>query len=68
MHVEAIWLRRIGDRVQVLFESLGEWHLAIEESADGAFSHIAEHPALVAAPLAITRIFTAAENEITAKG
>lgn len=51
MHVEAIWVRRIGDKVQVLFESLGEWRLAIEESADGSFSHIAEHPALEAAPL-----------------
>jgi len=51
MHVEAIWLRRIGDKVQVLFESLGQWHLAIEEAADGSFSYIAEHPALEDAPL-----------------
>ncbi len=51
MHIEAIWLRRIGDRVQVLFESLGAWHLAIEEAADASYSHIAEHPSLEAAPL-----------------
>ena len=51
MHVEAIWARRIGDKVQVLFESLGKWRLAIEESVDGSFSHIAEHPALEKAPL-----------------
>jgi hypothetical protein len=51
MHVEAIWLRRIGNKVEVLFESLGKWHLAITESADGAFSYIAEHPALESAPL-----------------
>jgi hypothetical protein len=50
MHIEAIWLRRSGDKVQVLFESLGKWHLAIEEPADGSFSHIAEHPTLEAAP------------------
>jgi hypothetical protein len=50
MHVEAIWVRRIGEKVQVLFESLGKWRLVIEESADGSFSHIAEHPALEAAP------------------
>jgi hypothetical protein len=46
MHIEAIWVRRIGDKVQVLFESLGKWHLVIEEHAEGPFSHIAEHPAL----------------------
>jgi hypothetical protein len=46
MHVEAIWARRIDDKVQVLFESLGKWHLAIETHVDGPFSHIAEHPAL----------------------
>jgi hypothetical protein len=51
MHVEAIWVRRIGDKVQVLFESLGKWHLAIEEHVDGQFSHIAEHPALERAQL-----------------
>lgn len=51
MHVEAIWVRRIGDKVQVLFESLGTWRLAIEEHAEGPFSHIAEHPALEKAPV-----------------
>jgi hypothetical protein len=51
MHVEAIWLRRIGDKVQVLFESLGKWHIVIEEAADGSFSHIAEQPALQNAPV-----------------
>ena len=51
MYIEAIWIRRIGDKVQVLFESQGEWRLAIEESVDAAFSRIAEHPALEAAPV-----------------
>ncbi len=51
MHDEATWLRHMGDKVQVLFESLGKWHLAIEEHPDGAFSHIAEHEALEKAPL-----------------
>lgn len=27
----AIWLRRIGDKAQVLVERDGKWHLAIEE-------------------------------------
>ncbi len=51
MHVESVWLRRIGDKVQVLVEDLGKWYLVIEENVDGSFSHIAEHPALMAAPL-----------------
>jgi hypothetical protein len=51
MHIEAIWLRHVGDKIQVLFESLGKWYLAIEEDPDAAFSHIAEHPALEAAPI-----------------
>lgn len=51
MHVEAIWVRRIGDKVQVLFESLGEWHLCIEEHYDGSFSHIVEHEGLEKAPI-----------------
>jgi hypothetical protein len=51
MHVETIWLRRIGDKVQVLFQGLGGWRLAIEESVHGSFSHIVEHRALQSAPL-----------------
>jgi hypothetical protein len=53
MHVEAIWLRIIGGKVQVLFESRGKWWLAIEESAEpiATISHIAEHPALEKAPI-----------------
>jgi hypothetical protein len=53
MQVEAIWLRTIGGKVQVLFEHLGKWRLAIEESAEpiDTISHIAEHPALEAAPI-----------------
>lgn len=40
--VTAVWLRRIGDRVQVLVEGERGWVLAIEEHADAPFSHIAE--------------------------
>lgn len=40
--ITAIWLRRIGDKVQVLVEIEKVWRLAIEE-CDGSFSHIAEH-------------------------
>ncbi len=54
MHVEAVWLRRIDDKVQVLVEDLGKWYLVIEENVDGPFSHIAEHPSLMAAPLDTT--------------
>jgi hypothetical protein len=46
MHVEAIWLRHIGDKVQVLFhfQGVSGWRLAIEESVHGSFSHIVEFP------------------------
>lgn len=40
----AIWLRRIGDHVQVLVESddSHEWRIVMEESFDSIFSHIWE--------------------------
>ena len=40
--VSAVWLRRIGDRAQVLVEMGGVWRVVIEEHADGSYSHIAE--------------------------
>lgn len=45
--ITAIWLRRIGSDVQVLFESDGTWHLAITEHSDGSFSHIIEQSGLI---------------------
>jgi hypothetical protein len=41
-NITAIWLRRIGDKAQVLAEIDGKWRQVIEESLDGSFSHIAE--------------------------
>lgn len=38
----AVWLRRSGDRVQLLVEIDGDWLVACEEHIDGPFSHIAE--------------------------
>jgi len=38
----AVWSRRIGDYVETLVETNGEWKLAIREHIDGSFSHIAE--------------------------
>ncbi len=40
--VTGLWLRRIGDRVQMLAEVDGAWKLAAEEPFDCPFSHIAE--------------------------
>lgn len=41
--LHGIWLRRIGDRVEVLVELYpGRWHIIIEEQADAPFSHIVE--------------------------
>jgi hypothetical protein len=49
--VRGIWLRKIGDQVQVLAEGDDGWHLVIEERADGNYSHIVEPPGIIAAPL-----------------
>jgi hypothetical protein len=38
----AVWLRRIGDHAQVLLEIDGVWRRAIQEHAEGPYSHIAE--------------------------
>lgn len=50
-----VWLRRLGDRVQVLVEIVGagdpRWHLVIEESIDGEFSHIVEARGMLHAPI-----------------
>ena len=47
----AIWLRRIGDKVQVLVEIDNRWYMAIEEHVDGSFSHIAEPGGAIDWPL-----------------
>lgn len=53
--ISGIWLRKIGDKVQVLVESKGKqgrhWFLVIEEQEDGAFSHIAEPSGILDAPV-----------------
>jgi hypothetical protein len=57
MNIKAIWLRRIGDKVQVLvMREDGFWRLAIEEAAFVAFSHIAERGVLENAPFEDDRI------------
>lgn len=45
-----IWLRRIGNEVQVLAELDGEWRLVVTEPLDGHFSHIVEEAGMKAAP------------------
>jgi hypothetical protein len=53
--ISGIWLRKIGDTVQVLAESKGTngkfWFLVIEEQVDGNFSHIVEPTGILNAPL-----------------
>ena len=49
--VKGIWLRRIGDEVQVLAEGEDGWRLVITERIDGYFSHIAEPSGIASAPL-----------------
>lgn len=41
--ITGVWLRRIGNEIQVLVElEAKEWRLAITEQADGQFSHVAD--------------------------
>ncbi len=47
----AIWLRTIGERVQVLVERDGAWRLVIDEYHDGPISHIVEPEGIANAPL-----------------
>ncbi len=49
--VKGIWLRRIGDEVQVLAEGEGGWRIVITEAIDGQFSHIVETSGIASAPL-----------------
>lgn len=53
--ISGIWLRKIGDRVQVLAESKGingrHWFLVIEELESGSYSHIAECGKILDSPI-----------------
>lgn len=49
--VTAIWLRRIGDYAEVLFERDGRWRMAIREHCDCSFSHIIETGGMQDCPL-----------------
>ena len=40
--VEGVWLRSIGDELQVLVECNGAWRNVITEARDGNISHIVE--------------------------
>lgn len=40
--ISALWLRRIGDDVEVLIETDGEWRKVMTEYVDASFSHITE--------------------------
>ena len=44
--ITAVWLRRIGENVEVLIERDHQWWLVIRERHDGSFSHIAEESKL----------------------
>lgn len=49
--VHGIWLRRIGDDLQVLAEvAPGDWRLVITSWAPGQVSHIVEPRGIVGAP------------------
>lgn len=49
--VRGIWLRKLGDQIQVLAEVDDGWRLVIEEHEDGPFSHIVEPAGIKNSPL-----------------
>ena len=51
VEVTGIWLRSIGDKLEVLAEIDGEFRLVITESMGGPMSHIAEVSGMLKAPV-----------------
>ena len=49
--VSAMWLRKIGNQVQMLAEIEGVWRLIWEEYEDGSFSAICESNGFMDKPL-----------------
>jgi hypothetical protein len=49
--ISGVWLRRRGDRAQVLVEHDGRWRLLADEPLSGHFSHIIEARAIPDRPL-----------------
>ena len=48
--ISAIWLRRHGNRVEVLAEIDGQFRLVIDENYDSQFGHIVEAIGMVKSP------------------
>lgn len=48
--VEGVWLRRVGDEMQVLAEVDGSWRLLVSEPVEGSCSHIVEPHGIRSAP------------------
>jgi hypothetical protein len=51
MDISALWIRKEGDSVVMLFERDGKWHEACREKLDGQFSHIVEYSGMLSAGL-----------------
>jgi hypothetical protein len=49
--VSGIWLRKIGDQVEVLAEVDGSWLKVITEHQDGFFSHIVGPAGILTSPV-----------------
>lgn len=48
--IQGVWLRRIGDEVQVLVEVNRQWRKVIVELIDDNFSHITEPNGIISSP------------------
>lgn len=49
--VNAVWLRGVGNELEVLVEIDGQWHLLITEGRTGPISHICENAGIRRAPI-----------------
>lgn len=42
IEISAVWIRRIGNQVEVLVETEGKWKVVAKEDHKSSFSHIVE--------------------------
>lgn len=52
IEINGLWLRRIGDQVQVLVQINGRWRIVMEEQFDSEFSRVVEPGGIAKSKLA----------------
>jgi hypothetical protein len=51
IRIGGVWIRAIGENVELLVELEDGWHLCATEPLDAAFGHIVEPGGIINAPL-----------------